>query len=286
MTDRPFSPVLVSRLRLGALVGCLALGASILLSATATAQTAVPPYAYDGARGPAKWSALDPAWRACAGRAQSPIALQREGTPALDLPDFVFDYGRLRGQFVHDGAALRFDAEPGNVMYSGNDALDLAAVHLRAPSEHVIDGRAMPLELQFEHRAPDGKTIIIAVFAQQGADSRALPVGDALRALLPTKKGERKPLPATVSFDAEAFYPQDRRSFRYDGSLTAPPCTEGASWVVMPDAIKLGAEQIDVLLDALAALPSAAADGAIKRGAQPANGRTVRFDSRAGRGEG
>ena len=41
-----------------------------------------------------------------------------------------------------------------------------------------------------------------------------------------------------------ALLPLIHTSYRYDGSLTTPPCTEGVKWVVLAMPITLDASQI------------------------------------------
>jgi len=42
----------------------------------------------------------------------------------------------------------------------------------------------------------------------------------------------------------ENLLPHSLKSYRYDGSLTTPPCSEGVKWIVMTSPIQLSAEQI------------------------------------------
>jgi carbonic anhydrase len=41
------------------------------------------------------------------------------------------------------------------------------------------------------------------------------------------------------------FLPDDQKTFRYPGSLTTPPCTEGVSWFVMVEPIEISTDQVD-----------------------------------------
>jgi carbonic anhydrase len=53
----------------------------------------------------------------------------------------------------------------------------------------------------------------------------------------------------TPEIDLNGTLPTDRTTFRYSGSLTTPPCTEGFQWSVLREAIQLSQEQIDAFDD-------------------------------------
>ncbi|EPB72348.1 carbonate dehydratase, eukaryotic-type, partial [Ancylostoma ceylanicum] len=51
-----------------------------------------------------------------------------------------------------------------------------------------------------------------------------------------------------VSFSPSVLLPTDTRTFyRYSGSLTTPPCTEGVTWTIMAEPVLLTAEQLAAL---------------------------------------
>ncbi len=65
---------------------------------------------------------------------------------------------------------------------------------------------------------------------------------------LPPSKATQAPLPWTLdlpSFDLTALLPSDLRSYRYTGSLTTSPYTEGVNWVVLNSPLELSMEQVD-----------------------------------------
>ncbi|MCA2492906.1 carbonic anhydrase family protein, partial [Vibrio sp. 2175-1] len=45
-------------------------------------------------------------------------------------------------------------------------------------------------------------------------------------------------------FDANALIPSDKDYYRFNGSLTTPPCSEGVRWLVIKDPQSISAEQI------------------------------------------
>jgi carbonic anhydrase len=64
--------------------------------------------------------------------------------------------------------------------------------------------------------------------------------------------------------------PKARAAYRYDGSLTTPPCSEGVKWLVMTTPVQLSAAQI-------AAFTSIVEPN--NRPVQPLNGRVVAADT-------
>ncbi|MFQ5583851.1 MAG: carbonic anhydrase family protein, partial [Calditrichia bacterium] len=47
-----------------------------------------------------------------------------------------------------------------------------------------------------------------------------------------------------VTISAESMLPTSRLEYRYSGSLTTPPCSEGVQWLVLKDSIEMSAAQI------------------------------------------
>ena len=72
---------------------------------------------------------------------------------------------------------------------------------------------------------------------------------------------------APVRLDLAALLPAGRETWRYRGSLTTPPCTEGVAWVVLTEPLTLSAAQIDAF---------AAAHPNNRRPAQPLGERVLR----------
>ena len=46
-----------------------------------------------------------------------------------------------------------------------------------------------------------------------------------------------------ITINADDLLPSARRAYRYDGSLTTPPCSEGVKWLVLTTPIELSEVQ-------------------------------------------
>jgi carbonic anhydrase len=74
-----------------------------------------------------------------------------------------------------------------------------------------------------------------------------------------------------VTINAMDLLPSMQTTFRYSGSLTTPPCTEGVNWLLMTIPVELSAQQ-------LTALDSLFETGN-NRPVQPINDRTLTEDN-------
>jgi carbonic anhydrase len=111
--------------------------------------------------------------------------------------------------------------------------------HFHHPSEHLLSGKPFDLEGHLVHRASTGDLAVLGVFIKPGARNAALqPIWDAMP---PSEAPERN---AGGAFDPSALLPKDSSYFRYMGSLTTPPCSEGLTWTVFREPIEASPEQI------------------------------------------
>lgn len=192
------------------------------------------------AAGDEHWSHDDPgAWGGtCAtGREQSPVDLT--GARGEDLADIEFDYGPSPVTVANTGHTIQAEyAEGGSIEVDGT-TYDLVQFHFHAPSEHTVDGRHAAAELHLVHQDADGHLAVVGVLVEEG------PASDAVAPVLadaPAEEGEETEPSAEV--DAAGLLPDSPRTFRYDGSLTTPPCTEGVKWMVMSEPVTWSGEQL------------------------------------------
>lgn len=194
------------------------------------------------------------------GRQQSPIdivATSRQPLPALQVA-----YRPAPLRWVNDGHTVRVRFSNGSHLQLGADRLTLTQFHFHLPGGDRLRGEAFPLAMHFLHRAPDGRLVPLVVLWRLGAPSAAL---DALLPDLPAA-GEPERSVSGVTVDPAAWLPAARGYYRYDGSETAPPCSEGVRWLVLKQPQTLSAGQLDQLRQRIA--PNA-------RAVQPLNGRVV-----------
>lgn len=195
-------------------------------------------WGYEPHNGPALWGTLDPTFGVCAlGTEQSPIDLTG-GRPAGPAP-VEFDYRRSRIEVENTGHTIQMNPEPGHGIVLDGVRHELSQFHFHRASEHLVDGVPYPMELHFVHRGGSGGLAVVGVLICEGGENAALaPVW----ASLPPDPGEPRAIPGEI--DLAALLPPFRTTWRYRGSLTTPPCTEGVAWIVPDEPLAMSPAQI------------------------------------------
>jgi carbonic anhydrase len=240
------------------LLPVLTLGLTI---AAATHANQVHAWSYQGETGPDRWGDLEAAYETCkTGLMQSPIDLARANTVA-DVPVSV-DYGEVPLTIRNPGKTIQVDFEPGNYLTTSGHVFGLAQVHFHTPSEHTFGDAALPLVAHFVHVDEDGTLAVLGVLFEEGAANPELQkIVDAAGTA-----GTAPTVIEGVDVDLEALVPDDLESFRYMGSLTTPPCSEGVNWHVVETPLTASAAQIEAFESLM---------GMNARPVLPVNGRLV-----------
>lgn len=197
-----------------------------------------PHWSYEGETGPEHWGELSPDFKVCElGMQQTPIDLS-SGLKG-DAGTISFDYREMPLRIVNNGHTIQVNTDPGCSCTIGDTKYELAQFHFHHPSEHLLDGKSFDLEVHFVHKSAAGALAVVGVFFRPGAHNAGL---EPIFAQMPRSAGPE--VKAAGKFDPKAFFPASQNYFRYMGSLTTPPCTEGLTWTVFRDSIEASPEQI------------------------------------------
>jgi len=213
-----------------------------LTLASTSAGAADCSYGYTGATGPDHW------WEICqptnytceAGKRQSPIDLPAVA-PQGDLPSLSFHYRLTPLEVENNGHTIEVKVQSDSYLRIGEERYKLVQFHFHTPSEHRLHGQQFPMELHFVHRNALGELAVVGVFLQEGA---ANPFLQKIWDHIPGAEAKAK-VPNAEEIDPEDLLPAHREYYRYAGSLTTPPCTEGVRWHVLREPVDVSAAQID-----------------------------------------
>ncbi|MCG8556618.1 MAG: carbonic anhydrase family protein [Proteobacteria bacterium] len=204
---------------------------------------ATPHWGYSGHEGPQHWGDLSPAFEQCKlGMEQSPIDIQASAATPTDLPNIHFNYQPFPLEIVNNGHTIVINVEEGSHIEVGGSVYELIQFHFHALSEHTIDGQHSPMEVHFVHANARGSLAVVGAMMEVGPTEH--PDYAAIWAHLPQQKGMPHQV-ASVMVDATDLMPMSQQSYRYAGSLTTPPCSEGVAWHVLTDPVMLSQAQID-----------------------------------------
>jgi carbonic anhydrase len=185
-----------------------------------------------------------------------PASTRRTGSP------LQFQYQRAPLRIVNDGHTVRMRVSNGSHVLMGAERLTLQQLHFHLPGGDRLHGEAFPMAMHFLHKSRAGRLVsVVVLFRSGGANA-------ALAALLPRmpERGQPERDLSDASIDPASLIPAEHGYYAYEGSLTAPPCTEGVLWLVMKQPLTLSPTQ-------LARLQQLFPDNA--RVPQPLNGRVV-----------
>lgn len=222
-------------------------------------------WGYGAENGPAVWGRLSEDYRLCdEGRRQSPIDLA-DASPKRS-PEVIFNYRSSPLTVVNNGHTVQVDYSEGSSMEIEGARYELLQFHFHSPSEHTLSGESLEMEMHLVHQNADsGELAVVGALVRRGSENAALaPVWENI----PAAAGEPRRVDG-VSINAEDLLPSERLFYRYDGSLTTPPCSEGVKWFVLTTPIEMSAAQIETFRSVI---------NGNNRPVQPLNERELRVD--------
>ncbi|MGI8463292.1 carbonic anhydrase family protein [Pectobacterium punjabense] len=235
---------------------------ALMLSASFSASAADSVHwGYEGDGDPAHWGKLSPDFSLCeTGKNQSPINIRQALNAQHDPLQLAFQSGTQ--QIINNGHTIQVNVGPGNTLLLDNETFTLQQFHFHAPSENEIDGKQFPLEGHFVYKNADGALTVIALMFQEGAANPQLATAWQQ---IPSRVDQAEDVQTPIAI--QALLPTSLNYYRFSGSLTTPPCSEGIRWLVLENPVTASAEQINQF--------SSVMHHANNRPIQPLNGRII-----------
>ncbi|MDO9392411.1 MAG: carbonic anhydrase family protein [Methylotenera sp.] len=220
-----------------------------------------PHWTYAGKEGPESWGKLSPEFITCdVGRNQSPINIEETARASLKPLKAIQKFAAK--DIVNNGHTVQINFKEGNMLALDNAAFQMKQVHFHSPSENTIRGKSFPLEAHFVHADSKGNLAVIGVMYTEGKANVALA---KLWEQLPNEAGEPVELKNRVI--PSDLIPENRGYYRFSGSLTTPPCSEGVRWLLIKTPSTASKEQIEAFKRAV--------NHDNNRPVQPLNGRLI-----------
>lgn len=197
-------------------------------------------WSYEGEGSPEHWGALSEEYKTCqTGMYQSPIDIDKTLKAHISPLDVRYSDGPVT--LINNGHTIQagLKSSSADTVTLDDKPFTLQQFHFHAPSENTIHGRHYAMEMHLVHKDTSGEVLVVAVMFDQGA---ANPELDKLWATMPAKAGQDVKI--TTKMDLSALLPQDKTFWRFSGSLTTPPCSEGVTWVVLKQPLTLSAAQL------------------------------------------
>ncbi|KAJ6408282.1 hypothetical protein OIU84_011572 [Salix udensis] len=213
-----------------------------------TNDTVVFSYIEATGRGPSKWGQLDPKWKACGdGKSQSPIDLLHQKVKVLcgQQDQLRRDYKPAKATIISRGhdIMVSWKGDAGKISINGTD-YNLQHSHWHVPSEHTINGKKFDLELHIVHVNSLGEAAaVVGILYKYGKPD------PFLSKLFPFIKSVTKQEKSLGILDPNKIVFGSRKSYRYIGSLSTPPCTEGVIWTVVKKVRTVSRKQVNLLRD-------------------------------------
>jgi carbonic anhydrase len=212
--------------------------------APASWQAVTIAWSYSGDRGPEYWHYLDPSfYLAAQGKAQSPVninTLKLNAAVNLKKPDF--HYSDTKYILCDNGHTIEAipRTQDNRVTLDDRDYV-LRYFDFHAPSEHTIDGKVFEMEIHLFHEEAEGNIAVVSVLVEEGKENQILKEAFSYLSWIPVGGG----IELDETIDLSGLFDGEVPVYRYDGSLTMPPCTEGVKWNIYSQPISAAKYQLE-----------------------------------------
>ncbi|MDR2264835.1 MAG: carbonic anhydrase family protein [Enterobacter asburiae] len=218
------------------LIGKAALFALSMISASAYASH----WSYEGEGAPEHWGELDDAYKTCqSGMNQSPINI--DSTVKARLSPLQTHYTDGPVTLTNNGHTIQAaeKAETRDTITLDKQNWTLQQFHFHAPGENTVHGKKYPMEMHLVHKNADGELVVVAVMFDKGTANSEL---EKLWSVMPEQAGQNVTI--NQELDLNKLLPKNKTYWRFSGSLTTPPCSEGVTWIVLQKPLTLSAAQL------------------------------------------
>ncbi|CAB4278685.1 unnamed protein product [Prunus armeniaca] len=211
-------------------------------------------YLHESGKGPKQWGEIKEEWAACKnGSLQSPIDLSSHRVKLIP------HLGNLKTSYKPDNATLKnrghdisvqWETNAGSIEINGTEYF-LKQCHWHSPSEHSINNRSYDMELHMIHISPDlnvtNKIAVIAVLYKIGRANSFL---STLTRHVKSMIDENHEISIGMT-DPRKIKIGGKNYYRYMGSLTVPPCTEGVIWTITKKIRTVSRDQVKLFREAV-----------------------------------
>ena len=192
---------------------------------------------YEGANGPENWGKMAEANKACAsGQEQSPIDLT--GGVDAEVSNIALHWNPGDWSVVNNGHTIQVEGKDGGYATIDGERFDLIQFHFHTPSEHTIDGRNYPMEVHFVHKNAEGRLAVIGVLMMPGGEN---PLFSTIMEKAPKEEGSA----SLGMIEQRGMIAPIDGVYRYQGSLTTPPCSETVLWTVLSTPILVSQKDVE-----------------------------------------
>nr|AFK36418.1 unknown [Lotus japonicus] len=212
-------------------------------------------YIQGNEKGPSNWGTMKKEWKTCkTGKMQSPIDLSSHRVRVVpnlgELKKFYKPQNATVKNRGHD-IEVKWEADAGSIIINGTEFF-LHQSHWHTPSEHTINGRRYELELHMVHesRKINGKSKIAVVGVMYNI-GQPDPVLNKLSKYIKSMGSDHEAEKSIGVMDPSEIKLGGKKYYRYVGSLTIPPCTEGVIWTINKKIRSVSKAQINFLREAV-----------------------------------
>ena len=198
-------------------------------------------WGYEGEGAPEHWGELDDAYKTCKnGVNQSPVNI--DTTAKAHLSPLQTHYSEGPVSLTNNGHTIQAGEKAGthDSITLDKQSWILQQFHFHAPSENTVHGKKYAMEMHLVHKNAGGELVVVAVMFEQGA---ANPELEKLWAVMPGQTDQNVSI--TPNLNLNKLLPTDKTFWRFSGSLTTPPCSEGVTWIVLKHPLTLSREQLE-----------------------------------------